>query len=216
MSEYYNSQQKSNIYDSNAELGEFNLAKTMPARNRKVRRLLIAPLVLGLILDSIFIYKSWGDGFIYKTVPIVRAAHTDTIPAELAGYTPMAEAEADLCDNYKEIQEFKNPIPIVWTAKFTGCLVSCWGAHFTRLPEEIKYKYPRFAGYYPDAAGKYHWEKGGSQIPEKFREDGAVLKIYGKWTDIGEDHPRTVFGNKCVPTVNIERIEIINLEQDTL
>jgi len=206
MSESGNSQQKSNIHDPSTELGEFNLVKTKSTLIRKIRRLLVVPMVLGLILDSIFIYNNWGDGFISKTTPVVQVALAKAIETDI---TTPTEPDTAWCDNYKEVQKFKNPIPIVWTAKFTGCLVSCWGAHFTRLPEGTNYKYPRFAGYYPDAAKKYHWEGGGSQIPEKFLEDDAVLRIYGKWTDIGEDHPRTVFGNKCVPIVNIEKIEII-------
>lgn len=199
-----------NIYKQLLEFGEFNLIKPRPTRARAARRLLIVPIVLGLILDSIFIYKNWGNGLIYKATPAAQAAYTIPIQAELAKSAPAVETEADLCDNYKEIQEFKNPVPIVWTAKLTGCLVSCYGAHFTRLPEGAKYKYLRFAGYYPDAAGKYDWEKGGSQIPDKFLEDGLKLRVYGKWTGIEEDHPKTVFDNKCVPIVNIDKIEIAN------
>lgn len=79
-----------------------------------------------------------------------------------------------VCDNNMDIQKFEKPIPIVWTAKLDGCLMSCYGASFTRVPSDEKY--PRFAGYYPDTAGKYNWDTdtngnaGGSQIPEKFQK----------------------------------------------
>ncbi|MDP3792677.1 MAG: hypothetical protein Q8Q89_03020 [bacterium] len=125
--------------------------------------------------------------------------------------TPMT-TEEPVCDNYKDIQTFEKPVSIIWTAKLDGCLESCYGASFTRVLSDTKY--PRFAGYYPDISGKYDWdvasngERGGDQIPDKFLEDGLILKIYGKWTDIDADHPLTVFENKCVPIVEIEKIEI--------
>lgn len=122
------------------------------------------------------------------------------------------DERSELCENYKEIQDFKEPIPIIWEAKLTGCLMSCYGAHFTRIPETENFKYPRFSAYYPDEFGKYNWENegnGGSQIPGKFLEDRLNLRIYGKWLGIDADHPYTVFGNKCVPFVEIEKIEII-------
>ena len=55
------------------------------------------------------------------------------------------------CNNSDEATDFKNPILVVWTAKMEGCLASCQGASFTRIPEDNKY--PRFAGYYPDTKG---------------------------------------------------------------
>ena len=131
----------------------------------------------------------------YSTIPTV----TDTDEHE--------------CDNYKDIQNFEKPVPIIWIAKLDGCLMSCYGASFTRVPSGIKY--PRFAGYYPDKSGKYNWDVtdsgdyAGSQIPDKFLKENLLLKIYGKWTGIDADHPFTVFENKCVPFVEIEKIEAI-------
>ena len=101
------------------------------------------------------------------------------------------------CDNYKEIQHFKKPIPVVWTAKFDGCLVSCWGGAFTRIPSDPQY--PRFSGYVPDS---------GNKIADEFMKKGLVLKIYGEWTDVSGSYG-SVFNNKCVPTVEIEKIEIV-------
>lgn len=114
-----------------------------------------------------------------------------------------------LCDNYNEVEDFEKPVPIVWMAKMDGCLVSCESASFTRVPAPTpegvgvpttsvgKYKkYPRFAGYYP----------GGLQ-PE-FWQDNSVLKISGDWIGIDADHPFTVFDNKCVPVIHINKIEV--------
>src|SRR3989344_546533 len=61
------------------------------------------------------------------------------------------------CDNYTEITKFKEPISVVWEAKFTGCLSGCWGAAFTRVPTDPKY--PRFSGYVPD---------NGNRISDEF------------------------------------------------
>jgi|SRR3989344_2938889 len=120
-----------------------------------------------------------------------------------------SDGRSELCENYKEIQNFKEPIPIVWTAKLTGCLESCEGAHFSRIPETENYQYPRFAGYYPDELGKYSWDGSNVQIPGKFLVDGLNLRISGKWFSVGVDHPYTVFEDKCVPIVEIDKIEII-------
>lgn len=130
------------------------------------------------------------------------------------------ESVSDLCDNYSDIQTFENPLPITWTARFDGCLMSCYGASFTRVPSDEQY--PRFAGYYPNKEGKYSLEldanggEGGSQIPERFRKNNQMLKISGKWTDIDADHPFSVFEDKCVPIVNIEKIEILDKGIDSL
>ena len=102
------------------------------------------------------------------------------------------------CDNYTEITKFKEPIPVVRDAKFDGCLSSCWGAAFTRVPDDPKY--PRFSGYVPD---------NGYRIADEFMKEGQIVKIYGKWTGVGFDHPYTVFEGKCVPSVDIEKIEIV-------
>lgn len=103
------------------------------------------------------------------------------------------------CVNYQEKEFFKKPISIVWTAKFDGnCLSSCWGAAFTRVPEDPKY--PRFSGYVPDE---------GERIADKYLKEGQILKIYGLWTDVSDSYG-SVFDNKCVPTVEIEKMEIVN------
>jgi hypothetical protein len=101
------------------------------------------------------------------------------------------------CVNYQDKQFFKRPIPIVWTARFGGCLRSCWGAYFTRVSEDDKY--PQFSGYVPD---------DGDRIADEFMKEGQILKIYGKWTDVSNSYG-FIFDNKCVPTVVITKIEII-------
>ena len=118
------------------------------------------------------------------------------VPAKYnsSALAPMITSEP-LCDNHNEIEDFEKPIPIVWAAKMDGCLVSCEGASFTRVPEDKKYL--RFAGYFPESFG-----------PE-LQRDNAVLKISGDWIGIGADHPKTVFDNKCVPVIQIREIEVI-------
>lgn len=115
----------------------------------------------------------------------------------LAGNPNQVFVDSNQCENYQEIKKFEKPIPIVWTAKLDGCLVSCEGVSFTKTSEDEKY--PRFAGYYED----------GKTIPNEFLEKGLILNVYGKWTGIDYDHPKTVFDNKCVPIVDIEKIEEI-------
>ena len=107
-----------------------------------------------------------------------------------------------LCTNSDEVKTFSEPVPVVWEARFNSCLVSCYGASFTRISDETK-----FAGYYPDNSGKYAYKAdAGSQIPNEFTS-GETIKIYGDWIGIEEDHSKTVFDSKCVPIVNIKKIE---------
>ena len=117
------------------------------------------------------------------------------------------ETQEAWCDNKNEAQDFEKPIPIEWTARFGGCLVSCQGASFTKTIDDGKY--PRFAGYYPDTKGNYFSDEY-NPIPEKYRNKELVLKVSGDWTGIEDDHPQTVFEGKCVPIVNIKQIEIVN------
>ncbi|EKD43133.1 MAG: hypothetical protein ACD_72C00442G0010 [uncultured bacterium] len=164
---------------------------------------IILPLLL-IIADSviiIFLIVSLGlisNNKIEKniiSIPIVSAEVPSTIESS---------ESVQLCDNEDEVQYFPKPIPIVWKAKLMGCLVSCEGASFERIPTDVKYPY--FAGYGPAIKaiidnvslvdmGDVPW---GSKMP---------IKIYGQMIGIDADHPRTVFNNKCVPIVDIDRIE---------
>jgi hypothetical protein len=168
-----------------------------------MKRLAIFVVVPTLLIAGVFAYQNWRGQ---------KPARPESQSALLTEAVPATTEEPE-CDNYKDIQEFERPVPIIWTAKFDSCLVSCYGASFTRVPSDAKY--PRFAGYYPDVSGKYDWDvasngdRGGSQIPDKFLKDGLILKIYGNRTGIDADHPRTVFENKCVPMVEIEKIEVM-------
>lgn len=132
--------------------------------------------------------------FLVSEIVFVSYDYFDNQSANISKAVPMLTAEP-LCDNHDEAEEFEKPVPIVWTAKMDGCLVSCEGASFTRVPEDKKY--PRFAGYYP--AG----------LQAELEQNDRILKIYGDWIGIGADHPFTVFDNKCVPVVNINKIEVI-------
>lgn len=113
-----------------------------------------------------------------------------------------------ICENYKEIQTFKKPIPIIWTARFDGCLMSCVAGSFTLLPKSVNNTYPRFAGYYYGDSSEVD-SLGEKTIPEKFQDKNLVLRISGIWGSIEADHPSSVFGGKCVPIVEIEKIEIV-------
>ena len=124
-----------------------------------------------------------------------------------------AMPEEKLCDNEDEITTFAKPVSVEWTAKLSGCLASCYGASFTRITKDAEY--PKFAGYFADESGKFDWDvdsdgnRGGRQIAEEFLEEGLVFKISGKWIGIEADHASTVFKNKCVPIVEVEKIERI-------
>ncbi len=119
---------------------------------------------------------------------------------------------SDVCENYKEIQEFEKPVSAIWEAKLTDCWDDCYGALFTLTSETENHKYPHFVGYYPDDIAKYAWDSSGrcgSQIPEKFLKDSLILRIYIEWSSTEYGYLHTVFENKCIPVVKIEKIEII-------
>lgn len=131
-------------------------------------------------------------GFLVVGIMFVAHGLFDKQSANIAEAVPTPEP---LCDNQDEAEDFEKPIPVVWTAKMDGCLASCEGASFTRVPEDEKY--PRFAGYY--ASGSYA-DIGQSE---------GTLKIYGDWIGIAADHAVTVFDNKCVPIININKVEVV-------
>jgi len=139
----------------------------------------------------------------------------DNIKQDTEPYLTLDDANKDTnqmsehCDNYEDIEVFENPIPIVWEAKFDGCLSSCVGASFTRLPLDEQYQYPRFSGYYAenwDSNGEYTGER---IIEERFRKENTILRIYGNWIGIDFSYVDTVFNGKCVPDIDIDKIEII-------
>lgn len=152
------------------------------------------------ILAILILLTSVGILIFLKNKP--REINEDTTDIE-----EVMETQGAWCDNENEVQDFEKPIPVEWTARLDGCLVSCQGASFTKTVDDGKY--PRFAGYYPDTKGDYYSDEF-NPIPEKYQEKGLVLKVSGDWIGIQEDHPQTVFGGKCVPMVNIKQIEIVN------
>lgn len=117
---------------------------------------------------------------------------------QVLGDGETADSAWSKCDNDQDVITFKEPKPIIWLAKMDGCLMSCQGGSFTRIDQNVKY--PRFAAYLPD----------GQFIPENYKDNSdLVLKITGKWIGVDYDHYRTVFDNKCVPVVDIEKIEVV-------
>lgn len=115
-------------------------------------------------------------------------------------FKPLVGKQADAgldCDNIQEYGSFEKPVPVEWTAKFTGCLSGCVGASFLRFPEDVNYQYPRFAGYF------------NGELPEESREEDIVFIISGDWIGIGDDYYRSVFNNQCVPIVDIKKVEIV-------
>jgi len=153
--------------------------------NKRIIKLFI--LVIGIV--SLFLYFSTLNK---NKEDLVNYEDKEFIQKSIA-----TEKYSDDCINYEDKEFFDNPIPIEWTARFDGCLSSCWGAYFTRFPEDSKY--PKFSGYVPD---------DGERISDKFTKEGQLLKIYGNWTDVSDSYG-SIFDNKCVPTVEIEKIELL-------
>lgn len=153
-------------------------------------------------LETFYKFNEEKKSYVIKTEQSQKPTRLENRSAFLAKAVPIYSStptitEKPECDNYKDVQKFEKPVPMIWTAKLDGCLVGCLGASFTKVPEDKKY--PRFAGYYFD----------DKSIPDKFLQNGLILKIYGEWIGIDYDHSRTVFENKCVPIVDIEKIEVI-------
>lgn len=107
------------------------------------------------------------------------------------------------CENKEEYGEFEKPVEVEWQARFTGCLSSCEGASFLRLPGGSNNQYLSFAGYFNE------------KIPQEFQNKEVSLKIYGEWIGVGDDYSRTVFAGRCVPIIGIRKIEILK-EDDSV
>ena len=96
-----------------------------------------------LVLVVLFFIKEW-DRSPSNTALISEIISPTVLPIPI-------ETPEPLCYNENEVEDFKEPVPIVWTARIDGCLVSCWGLSFTRVPGNKKY--PRFFASslkYPD------------------------------------------------------------------
>ena len=105
------------------------------------------------------------------------------------------------CKNREELKKFDKPVSVEWEATFDGCLGSCAGAYFSRIDTRVKYS--RFVTYASDT------------IPDELRKnDGSILKIYGRWIGIGDDYTETSFGNQCVPVIEIDQINLIEPGED--
>ena len=111
--------------------------------------------------------------------------------------------EKEACINSNEIEIFDKPKPISWEAQFNGCLTSCSQGHFTKIKLSENDKYPRFEGLYNGGQSQY------TDISDKFMEHGLKLRIIGDWVAVDSDYANTVFDGKCVPIVEIKKIEVI-------
>ena len=47
-------------------------------------------------------------------------------------------------------------------------------------------------------------------IEEEFREDNTnIFRVHGDWVGIDADHPRTIYDGRCVPIININKLELL-------
>jgi hypothetical protein len=152
-------------------------------------------------------YGLYNDGLDWRNWDKITLE--DLYNEEDLNENPNPDSVSQLCDNYEDLEVFEEPIPIVWEARLDGCLVSCMGASFTRMPESDQYQHSRFSGNYKD-----NWDDNGEYtgehiIEEEFRKDNITLRIYGDWIGVDYAYVDTVFGGKCVPDIDIDKIEIV-------
>ena len=172
---------------------DFGLTNTM--NKTMIKKMFIIFVGIGILILA-FIYK---DRFVIG----IKEGHLGKTEDENSIKTKEKESDTweyngQECDNYEDIEEFDEPISVSWTAKFNGCLMSCWGASFTRDSSDVKHT--RFSAYVPD---------DGEKIADKFLETDKLLIVSGMWTGVGADHVG-VFDRQCVPTIDIESIEIVD------
>ena len=88
------------------------------------------------------------------------------------------------------------PIPVTWDVQFGECLVGdCSGATFTKKASDEAFgEFPDFIGYY-DVGEMYDFKKG---------ED---VRLHGKLREIYTDKDALSIQNRCVPIVQIQKIE---------
>lgn len=147
-------------------------------------------ILLTIILSPFLVYYLFSDK---RHLTSQLLLNQETTPTSISTITEYLR-----CDNYEEAGTFETPTPIVWTATLDHLLGLPWGATFDRIETDVKY--PRFVGWVSDK---------GPEINIKFLQKGLWLKITGNWKGINEGYVSTD-KRKCVPIVDIEKIEILN------
>lgn len=113
-------------------------------------------------------------------------------PAQNDFINKMLEEERKNPDEKYE-KTFDKPINIVWGGEIYGFMMSGDALAIVRVPKNKKY--PVF----------FAWS-----VSDNDRNIEGKIKITGKWTGITCAYRFTVFGNRCVPEVIIEKIEPYN------
>lgn len=163
-------------------------------------------LISGLVMLNVFLFVNNSKDVEQSNAVLANQINSPSflpIPTEILG--------SSSCNNYGEeieIEDFKKPIPIIWTAKLDLCATACDGASFIRVPENKKY--PRFYG---------DFDNSGQSIIEAIEKATGrdwpgsdvdyTYTIYGDWVGINYDGAFYVLvQNFCVPIINIKKIEI--------
>lgn len=173
----------------------------------------IVAVILGVAfgVGGVFLWNTCSEYFTPpKSESIAIKVPSPTIEAEVIpalvetsedGPVSVEGGSFSLCENADEVSTFEKPIPIVWKAKFGGCVESCYGGVFDVISGDKKY--PAFLGY-----PTRDEEILRKMIDAKSIKEETILKITGKWISIDPAYANTLFGGKCVPIVDIDRIEI--------
>lgn len=92
--------------------------------------------------------------------------------------------------------ELTKPISVTWNAQFGECLIGdCSGATFTKKTSDEAFgEFPDFIGYY-DVGDMSNIKKGEG------------VRLYGKLREIYTDKDALSILNRCVPILQIQKIE---------
>lgn len=103
------------------------------------------------------------------------------------------------CRNEEQMTVFAQPKKVVWTGRVIGLMVSGWGIALQKEPLEVG-EIPYFAAYVED---------DGPPIANEILHTDKLVRVEGLWVDTSGQYG-SIFNQYCVPTINIESIELVN------
>jgi len=167
--------------------------KFTPEKYKKINDILYSAIFILLLVILMFA--------LFKSTPDNRIGSSDYNSEELTDNVDVAEisrygTEATFEELAKCIEEFEEPIEVVWEGEIVGFMSSGACYAIRKIPAEDNYPYetPKFMACLP-----------GTDYTGIFYE--GRVKIIGKWTGMTDMYANAFFNSTCAPYVEEVSIE---------